>query len=235
MLLRIITIIASASLLSVAGAEQHASVELLGGGRPRHPIAATLKLCPDGHATLKDVPILYGLPPFARLAAKRFEERIKRYEIWPGGCQQMPDSPAVRPTCITCGFGFDSRFLHWSRESPDITTFKRPFSPLIVSFPKPRPEHQKGAFGYNQSVSTNQVVSQNVSYSSSEPWDSLIGSINAWFKTNRSTPKYTEQTLTSDLDGSEKLISDWQAGGVSVMLHYSKKSGDSWVMVHVSN
>ncbi len=233
--IRTITIITAACLLSAAAAEPAAVIDLLRPGKRSHPTASTLKQCPDAHITLKDVPIVYGIPPFDGPAAKRWEERIQKFEIWPGGCEIMPDSPTVRPTCTTCGFGYDSEFGHWSRDSADIATFKRSFSPLVASFPKPAAAHQKGAFSYDQSVSTNRVVYQSVSFTSSEPWQALIGHINAWLKTNGLTATYTEKEHIVTFDGSQKLISDWQAESVSVMLQHMKKDGDSWIMLHVSS
>lgn len=232
--IRSITILTAACLLSAVAAEPPTVVELFSLKRPV-PTSATLKQCPDGHTTLKDVPIVYGTPPFDGPAAKRWQERIQRFEMWSGGCVSTPDSPKVRPTCITCGFGYDSEFDHWSRESADITTFKRAFSPLIASFPKPTVKHQKGELRYYQSVSTNRVAYQSVSFTSTEPQDALVARINAWFSTNSITTTYTEREHTVTFDDSQKLISDWQAGGVSVMLHHMKKDGDSWVMFHVSS
>src|SRR5262245_24304398 len=133
---RTITILTAACVLSAVAAEPPTVIDLFSRKRS-HPTSATLKQCPDGHTTLKDVPIVYGTPPFAGPAAKRWQESIQKFEMWSGGCVSEPDSPKVRPTCTTCGFGYDSEFDHWSRESADIKTFKRGFSPLVASFPKP--------------------------------------------------------------------------------------------------
>ena len=233
--IRAITIIIAACLHSAAAAEPPVVIDLLGPGKRSHPTSATLKQCPDGHTTLKDVPIIYGTPPFDGPAAEHWQRSIQKYDMWSGGCLKMPDSPTVRPTCTTCGFGYDSHFGHWSRASADIWTFKRSFSPLVASFPKPGATHQKGAFRYTQSVSTNRVVSQSVSFTSSEPRDSLVGRINAWFKTNGITTSYTEGEHTVTFDGSQKLISDRRAESVRVMFQHMKKDGDSWVMLNVSS
>ncbi len=233
--IRTITIITTASLLYATADEPPVVIELFGRGKQTHPTSATLKQCPDGHTTLKDVPIVYGTPPFDGPAAKRWQESIQKFEMWSGGCVSWPDSPTVRPTCTTCGFGYDSEPGHWSRESADITTFKRTFSPFIASFPKPTAHDQKGSLRYHQSVSTNRVVYQSVSFTSAEPRDALVARINAWFSTNSITTTYTEKEFTVTFDGSQKLISDWQAPRVSVMMQHMKKDADSWVVLYISS
>jgi hypothetical protein len=197
-----------------------------------HPTSATLKQCPDGHTELKDVPIVYGTPPFDGPAAKQWEEKIRNFEMWSGGCVRRPDSPK---TCIECGFGYDSRFRHWSRDSADPTTFKRTFSPLIASFPKPTGRQQKGELEYSQTLSTNQVIYQSVSFTSAEPRKALIARINAWLSTNNIAAGYTEMKHTVTFNHSKKIISEWEAKGIGVMMQHMKKTGDSWVLLHLSN
>jgi hypothetical protein len=88
---------------------------------------------------------------------------------------------------------------------------------------------------FYQSVSTNRVVYQSVSFTTAEPRDTLVAHINAWFSANRITATYTESQHTVTFDRSQKLISDWRGENVSVMLQHMEKEGDSWVMFYVSN
>ena len=203
-------------------------------GQARNETAASLKHCPDGHATLKDVPIIYGLPPQEGPEAKRWTLSVRNLEFWPGGCVSSPSYPKVRPTCTRCGFGYDSTFGQWDRESEDIKTFKRPFSSLVKSFPKPTGTFQKVAVKYRQSVRSNRVNSQGLSFNSSEPREAIVEHINAWIKANDITATYKEEEITTSR-GTQKVICNWDGGKASVRLHHTKADGESWIMLFVSN
>ena len=191
--------------------------------------------CPDGHTTLKEVPIVYGLliaeTPEAR---KALTEDIENYKTWPGGCVITDDSPKVRVTCTTCGFGFDAQFGHWSRSSSDPASFTRPFSAQTSGFPRPSKDHLEDALDYSQSVYQNEVMSESLCYTSTQTRDVLIAAISQWFKGIGQDPQSCKESEVTDLAGSEKKISEWTAPGLHVMLHYYKKEQECWVMLIVT-
>jgi hypothetical protein len=179
---------------------------------PKQPnlTSAQLKQCPDGHACLKDVPIVYGL--FAVGGTNQAERKrlIDHFEMWPGGCCVGPDSPKVRPTCTNCGFGYDSRLQYWSRSSTNFGSFKRPFSPALLTFPLPAREFQAGPITYYQSVCSNRVNWQCVSYSSKEPHSILTNHIDAWLTANG--------VSTSFVSYPNRGVEMWQIQGFEVEL-----------------
>jgi len=198
--------------------------------KPQNETSASLKKCPVGHTTLKDVEIVYGLPPWKGDEAKRFQESVGRLEIWPAGCVSSPDSPKVRPTCTTCRFGFDSQFRQWSRDSTEPRSFKRQFSTLLLSFPTPTTNFAKDNVNYSQSMRSNKVVSQSISYTSLQPREMLVQRINQWVGANGLNTTYNEKPFESDLTGEQKIIGEWHAGRVSVMMQFQKKDSTSWVL-----
>jgi hypothetical protein len=78
------------------------------------PSAKVLKKCPFGHRTLKDVPIVYGLPDVNGPDAKQIKKDLAEYKYTFGGCVFGPDSPKQAVACTTCGFTYS------------ITTTKKP-------------------------------------------------------------------------------------------------------------
>src|SRR5438034_4420628 len=112
------------------------SIALAGVAHAGELRSADLKQCPDGHTTLKDVPISYGVPGASTRAEwKKLQRQIDNLEFVLGGCEVGEYPPMVRPMCTTCRFGYNSRTGTWSRASHDIHSFKRPFSELLTSFP----------------------------------------------------------------------------------------------------
>jgi len=78
------------------------------------------------------------------------------------------NSPTVRVTCVTCGFGYDSDFELWSRTSPSKTSFRHLFSSMLESFPVPPTNRVVGEVVYRQSFKTNTVWMESVNYTSRE-------------------------------------------------------------------
>ena len=191
------------------------------------------RACPNGHSTLKKVRIVYGLLSFeSPEAEQQFEQAIKNYEVWPGGCVSGPHSPKFRLTCTTCGFGYHRKHNQWSRNSDDPLTFTRLFSQYTTSFPKPPPQQIKGSFNYGQSVAQGRVVSESVSYTSFEPMDILILKINDWFKIQGIRPRYSRRPHVRTITGAKRIISEWKSRRISVTLHHEEDK-TSWVMLHV--
>jgi hypothetical protein len=148
--------------------------------------SADLKQCPNGHTTLKDVPIFYGLP--APEDWTKMQRQIDNLEFVLGGCVVEDDSPTVRPTCTTCRFGYDSRSETWSRRSPDISSFKRPFTEQFRAFPLPP---NPGNLTYEQWVRDGRVVGESVRYTMKKD-SQLKRQIEAWLSNHAIKAKYTE-------------------------------------------
>ena len=203
---------------------------------PRHhPTSAELKMCPYGHKTLKDVPIFYGTPDFTdKASVSNMNEEIDTYQAWHGGCVFSYDSPTTRVTCVTCGFGYDSDLELWSRKSSDKASFRHPFSSMLESFPLPPTNMVVGAVEYRQSLNTNTVCMESVSYTSCESQPIVFTRTTNWLaQLNISTP--SEKILNLEiLDGTKRNIYNWGDLSPSVMLH-QEEDGTSWVMMSNAN
>ena len=169
--------------------------------------SADLKRCPDGHTTLRDVPIVYGVPSVPSDVIAR---HVRRFDYILGGCDVMPDSPRVRPTCTTCRFGYDSQAMTWSRHSADPRSFQRPFSPLLTSFP--RPAHLRSA-DYLQEVRDDRVISEEIWFSAGRDQPTLKADIDHWFRNHGIRATFTAHA-------SFQPNPRWQARDVSVSFDY---------------
>jgi hypothetical protein len=174
--------------------------------------SADLKRCPDGHTTLKDVPISYGLPGASTRAEwKKIDRQIENLEFVLGGCVVDDDSPTVRPTCTTCRFGYNSRTGTWSRESRDIHSFKRPFTQLLTTFPvlaRPR------KVDYTQGIQSDRVVLEEIVYTASKDHPELKARIDQWFALHNIAPTYSEPN-----EGDRK-VREWKAPDISIRFSY---------------
>lgn len=166
-----------------------------------------LKRCPDGHTSLKNVPIAYGLSTMDR---KELERRINNLEFVMGGCEVESDSPRVRPTCTTCRFGYDSRSRTWSRSSQDIRSFKRPFSSLLTSFPVL--QHPRKV-EYEQRVRSDRVVAEEIVYTASQDHPELKARIDQWFSAHHIIVTYTQPK-------EGRIVRQWEAPGISIRFSY---------------
>lgn len=199
-----------------------------------HPTSAELKMCPYGHATLKDVPIVYGLPNFAdKVAMSNMHKAIETFKMWDGGDCVYPDSPTVKVTCVTCGFRYynsDSECGLWSRSSSEKGSFRHPFSPMLDGFPFPPTKEVVGAIEYSQWLETNSVWMESVSYTSRESQPIVFARTTNWLaRFNITTPR--EQMLNhKTLGGTKRNIYNWGHLSVSVMLH-QEEDGTTWVMM----
>jgi hypothetical protein len=116
--------------------EMHASQET----------AATLKTCPEGHTTLKDIPILYGTFPLLTKepadwneADKALAKRRDAMEILIGGEVDDARDPRFQTQCLTCGFRYELMLVpdlgNWIKEGNKFDEFAIPFSRLARSLP----------------------------------------------------------------------------------------------------
>jgi hypothetical protein len=189
--------------------------------------------CPDGHETLKDVPIAYGLLIADTPEAEReLNEAIKNYEMWPGGCVSTPDSPKVKVTCTTCGFGYDAEFSSWSRSSSDRGSFTRPFSQATLAFQLISSSGLQDEIRYSQQVSLGNVRSEGISFTSRRERADLMKAVDRWFETQGIEQSFSEQQATT-MDVTDNIISEWKGNEASVSLHFAKESRTSWVMLYL--
>ena len=196
-----------------------------------HPTSAELRECPYGHAALKDVPIFYGTPDFRNKAAvSNMDHAIETYQAWHGGCVVSDDSPTVRVTCVTCGFGYESDSELWSRSSPDKASFRIPFSAMLNGFPLPPTDMRVGEVEYSQSVRSNAVTMEIVSYTSREEQPVVFSRATNWLAQFKITTPSREIIGHETLAGTKRNIYEWGHLGPSVMLH-QEEDGTSWVMM----
>lgn len=202
---------------------------------PRNLTASQVKVCPDGHTTLKDVPIVYGL----LTSDAKTKAALAAGDFSPGGCVVTPDSPTSRVVCTTCGFGYDRSSGDWHGfaefQSPD--KFKRPFSTLMASFPVPSTNQLVETPRFHQSFTTKRVTSEGVSYSTSEPFEEVAQRIDSWFKAQKlkpmrhsgtnldAEPRLPRQTVRwreVNLQAEMSLSRDAQVSNVSVSRSFSE-------------
>lgn len=192
-------------------------------------VASQAKVCPDGHTTLKNVPIVYGLLiPDAKVKAA-----LARQDFWPGGCVITPDSPTNRVVCTTCGFGYDSRFRDWHgfAEFQFPSQFKRPFSTLMASFPVPSTNQLVESPRFQQSFTTNGVTSESVSYSTSEPFEEVAQRIDSWFKAQKLKPMRQSRTNLGAELGLPRQTVRWREMNLRAEMNLSRDAQVSDVSV----
>jgi len=126
--------------------------------------------CPYGHATLRKIPILYGMP----MHSAKLERSIENCELILGGCVIEPHLPKNALVCTTCKFVFHPPSKkrdegYWSRRSTDITSYKEGFPSILTSFPLPSEAHRIGSPAYTQFVRSGKTTSSSVEFASKEP------------------------------------------------------------------
>lgn len=179
--------------------------------------SADLKRCPNGHATLKDVPIHYGL---SVMDPKEIERHVKNLDFILGGCEIEPGSPTVLPTCTTCRFRYHSDSATWSRRSSDMRSFRQPFTPLLVSYPvlaRPR------SIEYEQWLRRDRLVSEEIVYTASKDHPELTQRVNDWFADHRIKPTYTETGR------SPHIVREWTAPSISIRFSYEPRELFMWL------
>ena len=182
--------------------------------------SADLRRCPDGHSTLKDVPISYGLPDDSPEARKEMKRQIENLEVVLGGCEVDDTSPRVMPTCTTCRFTFNSASDTWSRSSHDIHSFKRPFSPLLRSFPVLA---RTKTLDYVQRLQSDIIVSEEVAYTATQDHPEFAAEIDKWFAAHGIVATYTPSTNT------ENIVREWHAPGITIRFSYDSAEAFVWL------
>lgn len=178
-------------------------------------VASQLKNCPDGHTTLKDVPIFYGLPGMT----KESEDALARFEFWAAGCCTLgPNSPTNRVTCTTCGLGVDIDFRSWSADWRTPSRFSRPFSELFRSFPTPATNFVVVGPIFHQTVRAKRVQHERLTYTSREPKTELVKKVDAWFQSQGL--KAFKQAKAAQVPDQKTELVTWDTGTFSVRLNH---------------
>jgi hypothetical protein len=193
--------------------------------------SAQLGQCPDGHRTLKDVPIAYGTLPLGDHAAmKKWDRRVRHYEVVAGGCVFIEgESPTIQPTCTTCGFGFDAQSGAWWRRDAALSSFRRTFSTALHTFPIPRAVESPI---YEQAVRGGIVVLESVSYAFPGEDPAMRQRIFDWLATNQIEALYSE--TTQPLGDGHRCTREWKTRGVDVYYSYETLNNESFVWAKLS-
>lgn len=155
----------------------------------KEPTAAELGKCPHGHDTLRDVPILYGLPPSLGAEAKQLRRDVADGKVALGGCEVSEDSPRQLTKCTTCGATFRGDSLsktgsgRWSIIVDHPEQLPRPLPSPVNTFPLPAASNLRKPAQYTQTLNEKlEVKSNSLSYSSRQPAVELEKSIKGWSK-----------------------------------------------------
>ena len=204
---------------------------LIGFTGQSNVVAADVKVCPDGHKTLKNVPILYGTPSPEPKHQKARETAVERFAYRPGGCEVGSDSATNRVTCTTSGLGFDSELDSWSGYRQAPTQFSRPFTAPILSFPIPATNSLFSGTTYYQSLRKGRVQNESLSYTSTDPASDLIKRVDDWFRSRGvSATKHVRGNTTG---GPTTELVQWREGTLSVLLN--QFGPDKTTAIHIHN
>ena len=210
-------------------------------GCAAEPTAKTLKQCPSGHTTLKDVPVAYGLPPLDGPEAEEWRKGIENLEFVAGGCIVSDDSPKHEVICTTCRFAhsiFSTRSPEngsWTRTSRDAKSFPKPMSDLVKSFPVPPKEQQKEPVSYTQSLSNSMEVQYDgVGYRTTEPAGEIKTEVDKWLKEHNIKCSVSSHTHTSTLNGAVRDILMWETDELFVTIDLQNEHSDKTSWVHAT-
>jgi hypothetical protein len=179
-----------------------------------HSLQATsafIKTCPDGHANLKDIPILYGtFPILVKNPADWNEEdqalakRRDAGELILGGEPYDARDPRFKSICQTCGYRYEVTKVpgtgsNWLKTGKQFTDFTTPFFPAAVSLPF------AGLADTGISIEVNskgKVVSETIEISiPADQKSEMMAKIEQWIDKNKfqrgvlhiETPRYPRQ------------------------------------------
>lgn len=123
-----------------------------------NPVAADVRVCPDGHTTLKDVPVRYGLLRDTEAGRKA----IENLEFTPGGCSYVPGfSKTSQVVCTTC------RLWYWGNEtwygsSTSLKGFARPLTEFATRLAFAGQGEDPAAVRWAQMIRSNRVEKEYV-------------------------------------------------------------------------
>ncbi len=180
--------------------------------------------CPNGHTSLKNIPIQYGLLLLDTDSAK--ENLI----FWPGGCVIRGDDPKWKTVCAECRYAYDERWQEWEREARTHEGFKPDLCGLIVNFPVIEPSAQIWKLEYGHEIRGANARREHIAYGSASTSRALEQEIRRYLvgygielSENDSRPEWEtarilvgkwnhrecELRLDSSYTGSEMYIAFW--------------------------
>ncbi len=183
-------------------------VPLVPSSNDRGVLASEIKVCPDGHTTLRDVPIRYGLGSGTTKPSNEFE-------YWPAGCGVPPNPPSNRVTCTTCRLGTSSASGFWNASAPSPAAFKRPFSTLIAGFPIPTTNLLTHPQSFTQTIQGDRLVIENLFYATKGPAAEVSKQIDEWIRKTKPSAQRTE----SGTEAATTRVTSWKAGDFTIHLH----------------
>lgn len=189
-----------------------------------------------GHATLKNVPIAYGLPPFKGPEAEKWEKAVENLELVTGGCVVGPDSPKKQVVCTTCRFAHSIFSVKepdrgvWTGTSSNFTSLPKPLSDRVKSFPVPAKAMQRKPVTFNQSLNDKlEPLYDGLDYVSIAPIGQIKGDVNKWIEDQQLRCEFSSQTHESSLNGAKREILIWESDQLLVLIRYEHSDGTSWV------
>ncbi|MES2923001.1 MAG: hypothetical protein V4819_15710 [Verrucomicrobiota bacterium] len=109
--------------------------------------SATLKSCPDGHTTLRDIPILYGSFPIQTKDPADWNDEDKALaarrdakEVILGGELDSAEDPRFQTCCLSCGYRYEMLAVpdlgaNWIKNGQRFADFTIVFSEAARSLP----------------------------------------------------------------------------------------------------
>lgn len=116
--------------------------------------AVSLRECPLGHAALRDVPVVSGLP----LRGNNLRERADRGEIIFEGC--IGSGYPHRVVCHACRYTYDEVTESWERSGASPSDLRVPLNQSVAAFPTDRGQ----SVSYRQHLRTDGVCGEQVHY-----------------------------------------------------------------------
>lgn len=107
---------------------------------PSHGTPPQTPRCPFGHATLKRVPIVYGLLNMNAELQRKFDA----LELWPGGCVRGEERE--KTVCTWCRYSHEPLFNYWSHHACDPKLLKIRPDAFIADWSVEKHETVDGGF-----------------------------------------------------------------------------------------
>jgi hypothetical protein len=136
-----------------------------------------IKVCPNGHTTVRLIPVIYGFVDQSVI------ERARRGEVWWGGCGYSAEyHDTERVTCKTCGYGCNTKVGLWDGEFSTPQKCIPPLSGLVTSFPMPAADKLVGSPRFSNEVRRKRVGDERVNYETTENFSALVDRIDQWVR-----------------------------------------------------
>jgi len=162
------------------------------------------KSCPYNHYDLKAVPISYGFI----LPDSNYINKIKNFEIYPGGCTITSKSAKYKVVCKECGFILEETdsIDYWHRVEDSNKGFEIPLNSVIANTPIINlvTLYDSKFLSYSQMFENNKVVGEVISYASK----SSVNNLNKKFLEylHKNGIDFKETTLTEKKDSLESEL-----------------------------